>query len=49
MQQKSVVGNLLKRSFSGGLSMLRGLPAQTLLAYQALHVAAQATSRCFAM
>ena len=48
MQQKSVVGNLLKRSFSGGLSILRGLPAQTMFADLALHVAAHATSLFFA-
>jgi hypothetical protein len=49
LQQESVVGNLLKRSFSAGLSMLRGVPTHTVFAHQPEHVAAQATKKCCAM
>ena len=49
LQQGSVVGNLLKRSSSGGLSMLRGVPTHTVVAHQPEHVAAQATKTCCAM
>ena len=48
-QHESVVGNLLNRSFGGGLTMLRGVPPHTMLAHQPEHVAVQATRRCSAM
>ena len=44
LQRGSVVGNMLKRSISGPLSILRILPTQTLFDDQALQVASQATS-----
>jgi hypothetical protein len=49
LQHGSVVRNLLKRSFTGGLPKLRGLPTRTLSAYGAFQVAAIATSMSSAM
>ena len=49
LQHEFVVRNLLNRSFTGGLPKLRGLPTQTLSAYEAFQVAAIATSMSSAM
>ena len=49
LQHGYVVGRLLKRSFTGGLPKLRGLPTRTLFAYEAFQVAAKATSIFLAM
>jgi len=43
LQRRSVGIHLLSRSFSGGLSILRGLPTQTIFADQTVHVATLAT------
>ena len=43
LQRQSVGIHLLSRSFMSGLSILRGMPTQTIFVDQAVHVAAQGT------